>query len=225
MLQRPTGPAQQLFLLFHGHAGQPSDMQGLGLSLAQAFPQAAVLSVPAAFEGDQGRGRQWYSLQGVDDTNRAQRMAQALPLFLAQVRRWQAELSVPPSATAVIGFSQGGNMALAASSQPELLAARVLGLAARFAVLPTHMPEQCTLHLIHGKHDAVVPYALTVQAAEHLVKLGADVTADVLPFVRHEVCDEVCELVLHRLQSHIPQATWRQALATEAARQRGRDGA
>lgn len=221
MLQRPDGAAQQLFLLFHGHGGQPADMRDLGLRLAQAFPRAAVVSVPAAFEGDLGRGRQWYSLQGIDDANRALRVQEALPLFLAEVRRWQADLAVPPAATAVIGFSQGGNMALAASQLPELLAARVLGLAGRFTALPAQLPEQCTLHLVHGKHDEVVPYALTVQAAEHLVRLGVDVTADVLPFVGHELCAEVSDVVLQRLQSYIPQARWREALAAEAARQPG----
>lgn len=215
-IQRPAGAAQQLFLLFHGVGGTPGDMQSLGVRLAQAFPQAAVVGVSAAFPCDMGGGRQWFSVQGIDDANRGERVAQALPLFLSEVKRWQTELAVPAASTALIGFSQGAILALEASKQTELVAARVIGIAGRFITLPEQLHTHCTVHLIHGKNDAVMPYGLTVQAAEHLVAMGADVTADVLPFVRHEVAQEVMDLVLERLQGHIPQARWREALAAEA---------
>jgi phospholipase/carboxylesterase len=218
-IQRPAGAAQQLFLLFHGVSGTPGDMQALGERLVQAFPQAAIVAVAAAFDCDLGRGRQWFSVQGIDDANRGERVAQALPLFLAEVQRWQAQLGVPAAATALIGFSQGAILALEASKQTELLAARVVGIAGRFITLPAQLHTHCTVHLIHGKSDEVMPYGLTVQAAEHLVAVGADVTADVLPFVRHELPGEVMDMVLERLQGHIPQARWREALAAEALAQ------
>jgi phospholipase/carboxylesterase len=218
-IQRPAGAAQQLFLLFHGVGGTPGDMQALGERLAQAFPQAAIVGVAAAFACDLGHGRQWFSVQGIDDANRPERVAQALPLFLAEVQRWQLQMGVPAAATALIGFSQGAILALEASKQTELLAARVVGIAGRFITLPAQMHANCTIHLIHGKSDGVMPYGLTVQAAEHLVAMGADVTADVLLFVRHEMPGEVMDLVLDRLQGHIPQARWREALAAEALAQ------
>lgn len=215
IIQRPAPAARQLFVLFHGHGGQPQDMRALGERLARAFAQAAVLSVPAPFACELGRGRQWYSLQGIGDAARAQRVAQVLPMFLAEVRRWQAEWSVPAAATALVGFSQGANLALAAAQEPGLLAGRVVGIAGRFVALPERMNAHCTVHLIHGKHDEVVPYGLTVRAAEHLVAIGADVTADVLPFVRHEIHQEVQDRLLERLQGHIPKARWQEALAAE----------
>jgi phospholipase/carboxylesterase len=220
IIQRPAPAARQLFVLFHGHGGQPQDMRALGERLARAFAQAAVLSVPAAFACELGRGRQWYSLQGISDATRAQRVAQALPQFLAEVRRWQAELSVPPAATALIGFSQGANLVLAAAQEPGLLAGRVVGIAGRFVALPERMHAHCTLHLIHGKNDEVVPYGLTVRAAEHLVAIGADVTADVLPFVRHEIDQQVQDRLLERLQGHIPKARWQEALAAQESLRR-----
>jgi phospholipase/carboxylesterase len=200
-------------LLFHGVGGLPQDLRGLGEQLAQAFPQAAIVGVPGAFAGDMGQGRQWFSVQGIDEANRPARVAEALPLFLDEVRRWQMRTGVGPAATALVGFSQGAIMALEASKQAELLAARVVAVAGRYAVLPAQLHVHCTVHLIHGKHDEVMPYGLTVMAAKHLVAIGADVTADVLPFVRHEIPPEVCDLVLERLQGHIPQARWREAMA------------
>lgn len=222
-IQQPEGPAQQLFLLFHGVGGVPQDLQPLGQRLAQAFPRAAIVSVPGASESNLGRGRQWFSVRGVTEDNRPERVAGAMPGFVAEVRRWQAQTGVSVAATALIGFSQGAIMALEASKQPELLAGRVVGLSGRFATLPVQLNEQCTVHLVHGKHDEVMPYGLAVAAAEHLVAIGADVTADVLPFVRHEITGEVMDLVLERLQGHIPKARWREVLA--AAAQGGQDQA
>jgi phospholipase/carboxylesterase len=67
------------------------------------------------------------------------------------------------------------------------------------------------VHLIHGKQDAVIPYAHTVYAAERLVSLDADVTADVLPFVGHEINEEVTALMMERLSTHIPKRLWEAA--------------
>ncbi len=217
-MAQPAGPAQQLFFLFHGVAGQPQDLQALGGQLAQAFPHAAVLALPGAQDCDLGRGRQWFSVRGISDDNRLERVAQALPGFVTEVRRWQAQLGVGPAATALVGFSQGGILALEASKASELLAARVIAIGARYASLPPQLPANCTVHLVHGKADAVMPYGLAVAAAEHLLSVDADVTADVLPFVGHEINAEVIEVVMARLQRYIPQARWREALAAEAAR-------
>ncbi len=219
--QPPQGQALQLFLMFHGAGGAPQDMAPLGQRLAQAFSQSAVVSVPAPLEGDGGRGRQWFSRQGVDDANRPARVAQALPLFTAEVRRWQERLGVPPAATALVGFSQGAILALEASVQEPPLAARIIALAGRFATLPERLSDARTLHLIHGKEDEVVPYRHTVEAAEHLIAQGADVTADVLPHTGHALTDAMADLVLSRLQSYIPQARWKEALAAAAAEKSG----
>jgi len=219
VIQQPAGPAQQLFLLFHGVGGQAQDLQALGLRLAQAFPQAAVLALPGPQVGDHGQGRQWFSVRGIDDAERCKRVAQVLPGFVAQVRSWQAQLQVSPAATALVGFSQGGILALEASKASELLAARVIAIGARYASLPQQMHANCTVHLVHGQADAIMPCALAVAAAEHLLSVDADVTADVLPQVGHEINAEVMDVVLARLQGYIPQARWREALAAEAARQ------
>ncbi len=222
VIQQPPAVARQLFLLFHGVGGQAQDMAGLGQRLAQAFPEALVASLPGPLASDLGAGRQWFSVRGIDEANRPERVAQALPGFLAEVRRWQARSGLAPEATALVGFSQGAILALEASKQEPLVAGRIVGLAGRFAQLPERLPEHCTVHLVHGKADAVMPCALTVQAAEHLVAVGADVTADVLPFVGHAITEEMVALVLERLQGYIPQARWREALA--AAQEAGPPG-
>ena len=116
------------------------------------------------------------------------------------------------AATAIIGFSQGATIALESTVTFDDLAARAVGISGRFAALPERVPETATIHLLHGKEDTVVPYRHTVDAAQHLLRLGADVTADVVPFIGHEIDDELIDLLLQRLQTHVPRRIWQEAM-------------
>ena len=126
-------------------------------------------------------------------------------------------------AVALIGFSQGGIMALESTRDRPAIAGRVVSIAGRFAKLPEAPNAGTTLHLLHGKLDPVIPYLATVEAAQHLVRIGADVTADVVPFVGHQINDDIVALVIERLRGHLPKRTWEAALRA-AKDVSGRDG-
>jgi len=212
VLQRPRAAAEQLVLLFHGVGGVPEDLAPLGARLAAEFPNAFVVSVPGAHASDIGTGRQWFSIRGITEDNRPARVAAALPLFRASVREWQRAANVTVEATALVGFSQGGIMALESARTSDAPAGRIVSIAGRFARPPERPPQHVTLHLLHGRADAVIPYAHTVLAAQLLVARGADITADVLPFVGHEINDDVANCLIERLKSHVPRRLWEAAL-------------
>lgn len=205
------GVAKQLFLLFHGVGAAPDDLVPLGQILAQQFPYGAIVSVQAPHDCPNSSGFQWFSIDGITESGRPARTAQALPLFQQAVQQWQAAFGVGAEATALVGFSQGAIMALESTQLSAPLAARIVALSGRFSTLPETAPENCTLHLIHGKQDSVIPYSHTVYAAERLVTLGADVTADVIPFAGHEINKEIAELVIERLTTHVPKRYWEAA--------------
>jgi phospholipase/carboxylesterase len=199
---------RQLFMLFHGEGDAPQDVQRLGNKLAKHFPQSCVLLVRAPHACAQAsEAYEWFSVQGLSDHNRPQRCAQALPGFLATVQLWQERLGVGAQATALIGFSQGAEMALASTqvAEPALVAARVIALSGRFASPPERAHAGCTIHLIHGKLDAQVHYSHTVLASRRLQELGADVTADIFPDLDHRLSSRVRALVVHRLTQYIPK--------------------
>jgi phospholipase/carboxylesterase len=205
------GVAKQLFLLFHGVGAAPDDLVPLGQILAQQFPQSAIVSVQAPHDCPYSSGFQWFSVDGITEAQRPARIAEALPLFQQTVQHWQQAFGVGADVTALVGFSQGAIMALASTQQAPSLAARIVALSGRFGSLPEAAPENCTLHLIHGKQDSVIPYAHTVHAAERLVQLGADITADVIPFAGHEINEEIAALVIERLTTHVPKRYWEAA--------------
>lgn len=208
----PAGPAQQLFLLYHGAGEQPESMEALADKLAAEFPQALIVAVAAPKVTPTGQGRYWYSVRDLNDDNRPERAREAMPGFIQSVLDWQRYARLGASHTALMGFSQGGIMALEALVQhPELLAGRVIGFGARFATLPEQLPENAVVHLLHGKADEILPYGFTVEAAYYLTARGADVTADVIPHIGHTLAEDVLECAVQRLQRYIPKRLWTQA--------------
>jgi phospholipase/carboxylesterase len=192
-------PAEHLFLLFHGVGGSAEDLHALGTALAIRHPRAWIISVQAPQPADQGLGWQWFSVRGVTDDNRADRVAHAMPSFLQAVTRWQQHSGVPASHTTLLGFSQGAIMALATTQQALPAASRVAALAGRFAVAPTQVPPGTRIHLLHGQADSVVPTQASVDAYTQLQALRATVTLDVFPHLGHGIDARVAARLWERL--------------------------
>ncbi len=83
-------------------------MGQIGSWFAPQFPDALIVSI-GGVEPCGPNGRQWFSLQGVTEENRQQRIDAIMPTFIEIVRYWQEKSGVSPLATALIGFSQGGD--------------------------------------------------------------------------------------------------------------------
>ena len=92
VVARPEGPVGQLVLLFHSAGTGVEDMVPLGRALADEFPTAFVVSVAAPAQP--GGGREWFSMLEIDESNRAARVAAAMPGFVDTVRQWQREAGV-----------------------------------------------------------------------------------------------------------------------------------
>jgi phospholipase/carboxylesterase len=214
------GPPDLLYLLFHGVGSTAEHMAPLAQRLALEYPQAAVLCLngPEAFDAviDDGTGgataRQWFSIRRINEANRAERVAAALPHFIANVRAMQARFGIGWERTALAGFSQGALMALEAVQAEPQLAGRVLAFAGRHVAAPAHAPADTSLHLFHGLEDAVTSCRASVDSAQCLVALGADVTADVLPGIGHELHPALIDKAIEQLRTFLPKKVWRQAM-------------
>jgi len=212
-----SGPTELLFVLFHGVGASASDMTPLAQRLVAEYPQAAVicLDAPDAFDGVPGGGAgwQWFSVRGVSETNRVDRVAAAMPKFIALVRSLQQQFDMTWERTALAGFSQGAIMALEAVQAEPALAGRVLAFSGRHAVQPAHAPHDTTVHFFHGLSDPVISPAPAVDSAERLVALGGDVTADVLPGIGHELHPLLMDKAIEQLRTFLPKKVWREAIS------------
>jgi phospholipase/carboxylesterase len=191
--------AQRLMLLFHGVAATAANLEPIAKILAQRFAPAFVVSVGAPFDHDRGPGRQWFSVQGINDDKRIARAAAAMPLFIAAVKHWQGEARLGPAATTLLGFSQGAIMSLESLHGPQALAGRVVAIAGRFAAYPQLLPSALRVNLIHGKRDRVISSSLSQQAFETLAALGCEVSLDLISKLGHVLDERIVERILYRM--------------------------
>ena len=189
IIQEPDGPAAQLILLCHAAGADAASLLPLGERLREAFPQATIVSLQAG--------------------------TPAVAALRTAVRGWQERSGVSAAATALIGLSEGAEMVLEASKPQPMLASRVVSMGGRFTTLPDVPPAVTTIHFLHGKLDALVPYSHSVIAAHHLRDMGCDITAEVVPFVGHELHPDLIELAITKLSTHIAHHLW--TAAEEAA--------
>ena len=204
-IHRPAGPATALMLLFHGAGSTPQNMVPIGQRLAAEFPGAAIFSVPSPDVSDMGSGYQWFSVRGITEDNRAERIAATMPRFAATVRSLQTLTGTTAEQTVLIGFSQGAIMSLESTLLEEALAGRIVSFAGRFAQLPSHAAHDAALHFIHGRNDPVIAVGHALAAAERLTQLGAEVTVDLIPGLGHGINRAAEDAMVARLRAEPPQ--------------------
>ncbi|MFZ9567795.1 MAG: alpha/beta hydrolase [Vulcanococcus sp.] len=165
----PTAASQRQVLL-HGWGADADDLLDLGPMLVT--PDVSVVALRAPEAHPYGTGRQWYGLQPID-WNRLPAARQAL-----QERLEELATSVPLAQTVLLGFSQGGAMALDVGS----------GLPLAGIVACSGYPHEgwtpaggtAPVLLSHGREDPVVPYAASEEALRRLLAAGN--AATLLPF-------------------------------------------
>ncbi|SEL56905.1 phospholipase/carboxylesterase [Kosakonia sacchari] len=211
VVQSPLAPAKQLLLLFHGVGDNPVSMGEIGSWFVPHFPDALIVSIGGIEAA--GAGRQWFSVDGVTEENRQQRVDAVMPQFIDIVRYWQQQSGVSPLATALIGFSQGAIMALEGMKAQPDLASRVIAFNGRYASLPENAVSAQTIHLIHGGEDRVIDLAWAVSAQEALLQLGGDVTLDIVDDLGHAIDDRSIELALNHLRYTVPKHYFDEALS------------
>jgi phospholipase/carboxylesterase len=203
VIHRPApsaaGTPVPLVLLFHGVGSRAEDLRPLGEVLATTFPSAWVVSVRSPDRSDLGAGWQWFSVRGITEESRPERIARAMPRFVETVRQWQSMSGATPASTTLLGFSQGAIMALASTQTPDPPADRIVAIAGRFAVYPAVAPPSTALHLLHGDEDGVVPVRHSVAAAAKWQALGGSATLDLIPGRGHGIDSRLVESLLARL--------------------------
>ena len=170
--QLHLGPAEasHRLVLLHGWGADADDLLDLGPLLVG--PEVSVVALRAPEPHPYGTGRQWYGLQPIDWSQ--------LPSARAALKLRLEELagSVPLARTVLLGFSQGGAMALDVGSSLPLAGIVACsgypheGWHPGAAVAP--------VLLSHGREDPVVPFAASKAAQERLIAAGN--SAELLAF-------------------------------------------
>ena len=162
----PERRPNHLFVFLHGCGATAQSMIPIAFKFQARFPSAALV-VPSGFDPDArgGAAQDWYPTRGLNCDNHRARVAAVLPYVEDLVRREQTNFGVAASRTVLIGFSQGGTVALEAVKSPNVAGA-VVAFSSRFAQNPgPGCSIRSRIHLVHGAFDSVVSRVYAERAA------------------------------------------------------------
>ena len=192
--------ANHLFVFLHGCGATAQSMIPIAFRFQARFPSAALV-VPSGFDPEArgGVAQDWYPTRGLNCDNHGERVAAVLPDVEDLVRREQTHFDVAWNRTVLIGFSQGGTVALESVKVPGLAGA-VVAFSSRFARLPAKgSPIRSRIHLVHGEYDSVVSRVYAERAARVLAGLHVPVTLDIVEDLGHALTHRAISLGSLRL--------------------------
>lgn len=185
--------ATSLVIFLHGVGSRGEDLLPLAAPLRHAMPATGFAAPDAPFPFPYGMGHQWFSIAGVTEENRAERIADARSDFdrviqgVIEKHGFQDKLN----RVALVGFSQGTIMALDAVASGRWPVGAIVGFSGRLGSRPPFAPAVATpVLLVHGSADSVIPANETVKAAAALQSLGLSVESHILPGLDHTISAE-----------------------------------
>lgn len=177
-----------LVILLHGVGSNGANMAALGQALAPALP-GFVFESPDA-PGGSGSRREWFSVIGVTEADRPQRVLAARPAFDRVIANLieQRGFSNALDRVVLLGFSQGSIMALDALASGRWPVGAVVAFSGRLASPEPLAPATGTpLLLVHGGADPIMPSGESVRAAEQLTAAGVRARISIEPGLGHQV--------------------------------------
>ena len=183
-LNPQSGAARQLIVFLHGYGADGNDLIDIGRAWQQYLPHAAFVS-PHAPEpcGQAPVGRQWFALTFRDPDERWAGVNKAAPLLNRFLDAELARHNLPPTALALVGFSQGTMMALHVGLRRAAAPAAVVGYSGVLVVPPNvdaeafaaQITSRPPVLLVHGDRDDLIPPQELFRASQGLAALEVPV--------------------------------------------------
>ena len=192
----------QVMMLLHGWGADANDLADLALRYSVQFPNMAFF-VPNGPDPCKMNpvGREWFD---IDD--RVNGPDYAAPVIKIAINALLSAFRLTESALVLVGFSQGGMMALHCGLRLQPAPAAIISFSGALlrhddlSLRPdkTYPPVQ----LVHGSADEVVPCALMGEAVRVLSPLGVVVDSVERPGLGHGIDTDGLNASIRFLASH-----------------------
>src|SRR5262245_45483434 len=122
------GEATHLVVLCHGYGADGQDLMGLAPNWRNLLPTTAFVA-PDAPEAVPGmpRGRKWFGLSRMDQSEMRAGVERAAPILDAFIDAELVRLNLPGDRLALVGFSQGTMLALRVGLSRSVKPAAIVG--------------------------------------------------------------------------------------------------
>lgn len=193
-----SGRARNLVVFLHGYGADGNDLIDIGRAWQHLLPDTAFVSPHAPHPcGQSPMGREWFPLTFRDPNERWDGVHAAAPALEAFLDAELARHNLPPSALALVGFSQGTMMSLHVGLRRAVASAAIVGYSG-LLVLPPDEETDITADirsrppvlLVHGDRDELIPVQALFMAAQALSALDVPVEWHVSPGVGHGIDQE-----------------------------------
>jgi phospholipase/carboxylesterase len=194
-----SGPARQLVVFLHGYGADGNDLIDIGRAWQGLLPQAAFVSPHAPEPCAQApTGRQWFPLTFRDPNERWTGVNKAGPLLQRFLDAELARHKLPPSALALVGFSQGTMLSLHVGLRQQVSPFAIVGYSGLLSVPANLDPEKFAAEiksrppilLVHGDRDELIPVEAMFQAANGLASLELPVEWHMSSGIGHGIDQE-----------------------------------
>jgi len=194
-----SGQAKQLVVFLHGYGADGNDLIDIGRAWASLLPDAAFVSPHAPRPcGQAPTGREWFPLTFRDPGERWAGVNMAAPALDAFLDAELKRLGLPPSALALVGFSQGTMMALHVGLRRPIPPAAIVGYSGMLALpenidpagFAAEIKSRPPVLLVHGDQDPLIPVQALFHAAQSLAALEMPVEWHISPGIGHGIDQE-----------------------------------
>jgi phospholipase/carboxylesterase len=194
-----SGAARQLVVLLHGYGADGNDLIDLGRTWQNLLPDAAFVSPHAPRPcGQAPMGREWFTLTFRDPNERWTGVNAAAPQLNAFLDAELGRHQLPPSALALVGFSQGTMMALHVGLRRSAAPVAIVGYSGMLVVPEDVDPNSFTAEivakppvmLLHGDQDQLIPVQALLHAAQSLAAMNIPVQWHISPGIGHGIDPE-----------------------------------
>jgi phospholipase/carboxylesterase len=176
-----SGTARQLVVFLHGYGADGYDLIDIGNAWRQWLPDAAFVA-PNAPEpcAEAPIGRQWFTIDRSDPLARWKGVTSVAPVVHRFLDEELKRHDLPPTALALVGFSQGTMIGLHVGLRRMTPPLAIIGYSGRltapdqtdFAAMNGEIVSRPPILLVHGDMDTVVPPESLELSAQGLKTLG-----------------------------------------------------
>ncbi len=198
-LEPRSGITKRLVLFLHGYGADGNDLIEIGRAWQGLLPDTAFMS-PHAPEpcGQAPTGRQWFALTFRNPEERWLGAIKAAPVLERFLDAELARRKLPPSALALVGFSQGTMMALHVGLRRAAAPAAIVGYSGLFVmpedteldVIKDEIKSKPPVLLVHGDGDDLIPLQALFESSQALAALDVPVEWHLSRGVGHGIDQE-----------------------------------
>ena len=194
-----SGTAKHLVVFLHGYGADGNDLIEIGRAWQGLLPNAAFVSPHAPRPcGQAPMGREWFPLTFRDPGERWAGVNMAAPVLTSFLDAELARHRLPPSALALVGFSQGTMMSLHVGLRRAVPPAAIVGYSGMLVMPEDIEPERFAneirsrppVLLVHGDRDDLIPVEALFHAAQSLAALEVPTEWHISSGVGHGIDQE-----------------------------------